>query len=315
MPHSDPSIFLSGAADIVRTLDILVEWPPDSHAAADINALFPGADADEAVTEIIRGVDPVGNVIGTSASDTLSVSAEDAGLWGAEGDDTLNAGPMDALLSGGSGNDVLTAGAGADVLYGGPGDDRMDGGAGNDFFVMSAGDDVIVGGLGIDTLVLGEGWGAPLTLTLAGAGPSDPGGSPAAIDGADKVSAVENVVGGAGADRITGSEAANILFGSGGDDRLDGGAGNDVLDGGAGADILTGGPDADIFRFQASANDVVTDYSRDQGDVLQMPGIEGNVSFASLGADLLIVDAEGDPVVRLAGITSPAQVTIDYLGV
>lgn len=100
-----------------------------------------------------------------------------------------------------------------------------------------------------------------------------------------------------GADTLTGTGSANvirgvggadILFGLGGSDTLDGGAGADQLTGGAGADRQTGGAGADRFIFTAlsdstvalSGRDTVLDFSRAQGDRIDLSAIDANTALA-----------------------------------
>src|SRR5262249_33087375 len=52
------------------------------------------------------------------------------------------------------------------------------------------------------------------------------------------IAALENVIGGSGADVVVGNSADNILIGNAGDDLLSARDGNDVLDGGDGNDKL-----------------------------------------------------------------------------
>ncbi len=103
---------------------------------------------------------------------------------------------------------------------------------------------------------------------------------------------IENALGGAGGDTLLGSEIANLLDGgagadtlrgAGGNDTLIGGAGQDLLDGGAGRDMLQGGDGGDTFRFAVPADlpgtaantaDVIMDFSRAQGDRIDLSGID-----------------------------------------
>jgi hypothetical protein len=97
-----------------------------------------------------------------------------------------------------------------------------------------------------------------------------------------KGAAIENAVGGNGADMLIGNEYDNYLVGGGGDDTLlggagedtlSGGAGSDWLDGGSGNDILTGGgAGKDIFVFSfATGIDIITDF--DRADIIYLRDI------------------------------------------
>ncbi|SHE74630.1 Hemolysin-type calcium-binding repeat-containing protein [Lampropedia hyalina DSM 16112] len=75
---------------------------------------------------------------------------------------------------------------------------------------------------------------------------------------------------GAGNDILYGGTGNDVLNGGSGADLLFGGAGNDVLIGGEGFDVLSGGSGADQFTYESSnfGWDVITDFSRAQGDKL-----------------------------------------------
>lgn len=89
-----------------------------------------------------------------------------------------------------------------------------------------------------------------------------------------------------GRDEITGGKYG---------DNLSGYSGNDTLTGGGGADWLSGGKGADRFVFRSVAdsrgydNDVITDFSRSQGDKINLSkidaktGIAGNQAFTFIG--------------------------------
>ena len=90
-----------------------------------------------------------------------------------------------------------------------------------------------------------------------------------------------------GSDLISGGSNNDVLFGYNGRDTINGGEGNDVLTGGLGADRLTGGNGADTFVFLStfdsgpgrSARDVITDFSRADGDKIdlwQVDAVSGN---------------------------------------
>ena len=111
------------------------------------------------------------------------------------------------------------------------------------------------------------------------------------------------LVGGAGDDLLIGSGEDDRLYGGGGSDKLYGGngadllsgdAGSDRLIGGGGADTVTGGAGADTFIFRYVANAVegeaISDFSRGQGDRIDLAEIDANAkaagdqSFAFIGA-------------------------------
>lgn len=92
--------------------------------------------------------------------------------------------------------------------------------------------------------------------------------------------------GGAGNDSLYGGTGADTLYGGAGNDDLFGGDGADLLFGGVGVDRFTGGAGADRFAF-ASVNDyanpgydVITDFSRAQGDRIDLSRIDANWNVA-----------------------------------
>ncbi|OJF95166.1 calcium-binding protein [Pararhizobium antarcticum] len=86
----------------------------------------------------------------------------------------------------------------------------------------------------------------------------------------------------AGNDLISGTSKGDTLLGGGGSDVLKGNAGNDKLFGGAGADDLFGGTGADRFSFSSLsdstsvARDSVFDFSRSEGDKIDLSAIDAN---------------------------------------
>ncbi len=106
----------------------------------------------------------------------------------------------------------------------------------------------------------------------------------------DVLIAIENLSGGQGWDQLYGNAGANVLQGWNG---------NDLLVGRAGQDTLTGGAGADRFQFTAIGDSVVganadriTDFSRAQGDKIDLSGIDantgaaGNQAFSFIGSGL-----------------------------
>jgi Ca2+-binding RTX toxin-like protein len=91
----------------------------------------------------------------------------------------------------------------------------------------------------------------------------------------------DRLSGGSGRDRLEGGSGFDRLFGGSGADRLIGGGGNDRLTGGTGRDTLTGNSGADRFVFASAADagkgsnrDVITDFSRSQGDRIDLKAID-----------------------------------------
>lgn len=103
-----------------------------------------------------------------------------------------------------------------------------------------------------------------------------------------------------GNDILSGGAGKDSLFGGAGDDSLDGGKGADVLHGGTGKDALVGGTGADTFVFKTAAeanNDRILDFSRAEGDKIDLSGIDANVrasgdqKFAFIGDKAFSGDA------------------------
>lgn len=203
-----------------------------------------------------RAADARVTLKGTNGNDWLIGTAFDNVISGRRGDDRLE---------GGFGNDLLLGGAGDDTLDGGDGNDFLHGGGGNDRFALEYGNDVLQGGDGMDTAALSflEAAG-PINFTLTRAVTvSTPWGIKTLLN----IEAVE-LIGSEFADTIRGGRGDDQLNGLDGDDRLFGGAGADLLHGSLGNDTLTGGRGADIFYYSDAppGSDVITDFSRAQGD-------------------------------------------------
>jgi Ca2+-binding RTX toxin-like protein len=104
----------------------------------------------------------------------------------------------------------------------------------------------------------------------------------------------DKLVGGAGTDDLSGGAGKDMLFGGNGKDLLDGGTGDDIIVGGNGVDKMTGGDGADTFvfghTFAAFDGDVITDFSRAEGDRIDLGGMDanttsgGNQGFAFIGS-------------------------------
>jgi Ca2+-binding RTX toxin-like protein len=77
------------------------------------------------------------------------------------------------------------------------------------------------------------------------------------------------------------------LYGGAGDDYLDGGSGNDLLSGGLGRDVMIGGTGRDTFDFDSASEslkgklrDVIRDFDRREGDVIDLSGIDAKTGGA-----------------------------------
>jgi len=121
--------------------------------------------------------------------------------------------------------------------------------------------------------------------------------------GDDTVSAAggnDLVRAGSGNDTVSGGSGDDKMGGGLGDDLLMGDSGNDYLLGGQGDDTLTGGEGSDHFYFKignangtpvrGAGDDVITDFSAEEGDTIRVTGtqlMEANFSYG---------DADGDGI-------------------
>ena len=94
---------------------------------------------------------------GRKGDDMLEGGMGNDFLYGGKGNDTLVGGDGNDLLRGGQGNDMLEGGMGNDFLYGGKENDTLIGGDGNDLLRGGQGDDILEGGMGDDSLYSGKG--------------------------------------------------------------------------------------------------------------------------------------------------------------
>lgn len=156
-----------------------------------------------------------------------------------------------------------------------------------------------------------------------------------------KVSGVEVVFGGAGADRITvsaGDTTAATLYGFDGADILTGGSGNDIIIGGRGKDVMTGGAGADRFVFQSvldsdnDARDIINDFQVGVDKlVFEVQGAQqfdflGEAAFTANGhaqarfldaTDQLLIDVDGngtmDMRMTLSGVDGTRLAASDFV--
>ena len=182
-----------------------------------------------------------------------------------------------STLFGMAGNDEIKAGRNSDTVYGGDDDDLIHGLSGNDVLFGDGGNDDIRGGGNADELDGGSG-----NDSLQGG------------NGRDTLS------GGAGSDFLKGQKGNDTLDGGDGDDNLRGNDGRDVLVGGAGRDTLAGGTGQDSFVFDendfvdtgltGSSADRITDFSRGDGDLIDLSAIDAidgdaDDAFSFVGTD------------------------------
>ena len=244
-----------------------VDWGTNQDRVPDETPGCPGAT--------IRGSEAHDRLTGTAGDDVIcglgGNDAIDGGggndrIFGGLGDDALAGGPGNDMARGDAGRDQVDGSGGNDDLAGGDELDSVRGGDGDDGVAGDAGNDIVRGGAGNDVIDGGAGDDETIYLSAAGRLTIDLGHGTARGEGTDRISGVEGVMGGPGADRIKGSSGA---------DRIDGSAGRDVISGAGGGDLLLGGAGNDTVRGQA-------------GDDLLLGGNARNRAEGGTGTDICL---------------------------
>ncbi|WP_337191056.1 calcium-binding protein [Qipengyuania vulgaris] len=266
---------------------------------------------------VLIGLAGADRLFGNGGEDSLDGGVGNDFLFGGQGDDVISGGSGRDQLYGEDGDDTLLGGDGNDVFFGGAGADHMEGGAGSDtYFVDNVGDVVVEVAGGYNTVESSVDFVLPdhtHKLVLSGAARAGTGndryntirgsanddtvsglngndvligndGNDVLLGGRDS----DEMFGGSGADKLDGGSHSDVLWGGGGDDTLLGGDGADKLDGGAGRDLFSGGAGADIFLFRnasdmgssAATADRISDFSRAQGDKINLWSIDANATLA-----------------------------------
>lgn len=247
-----------------------VVYEADPGETNRVTATFDGSAVvfhDDGAPVAVHGCTPIdehtarcettvgGTIEAGDRDDDVRVGAESRAdgifkIRGAGGDD---------FIRGGRGRDVIKGGAGRDVVRAGAGNDNVNG----DDRYATAARDVVEGGRGSDTISYAH-RSARVEVDLREGVGGEAGE-------ADRLSGLENVRGGRGADLLAGSAGPNrlrsggneqagrdILLGRGGDDRLAGERGPDLLVGGDGDDRIFGNGGTD--RLAGDAGDDVIDF-------------------------------------------------------
>jgi Ca2+-binding RTX toxin-like protein len=239
------------------------------------------------------------NLIGSSYADTLEGSTADNVIDGGAGADTLYGLSGADLLKGGGGADTLNGGNGADTLKGGGGADTLNGGNGSDTASYEASPEGVWVLLDADEAAGGDAEGDELNgienvtgsayadLLWGDDGVNELRG----LDGNDTLKGyggADSLVGGTGADTLEGMNGSDTLRGDNGYDSLNGGAGQDDLYGGSGGDSFVWWDTSETGATPGSA-DIVHDFNRPQGDVIDLSAIDadmyaaGNQTFSFIG--------------------------------
>ncbi len=237
---------------------------------------------------------------GDNGDDTIIGWADSGKYFGDAGNDSIAVYNSHSQLYGGSGDDDLyfslaasTAGKGAAVISGGTGVDWLT-------LILQPVNSAIVLNLSKKNVTLADGTkitGVEGIYLTSGQGNDDL----IASNGAEGV--LMNKLSGMGGNDtlqarsngawLDGGYGKDVLIGAGGNDLLDGGygserdvlrgnGGNDTLIGGIGRDVLKGGPGADVFKLNAAYEsgttatdrDWIKDFSHDQGDQIDLSGID-----------------------------------------
>ena len=241
---------------------------------------------------------------GADGNDLLDASLSNTAIManGGTGEDLLSGSNVPEItdtLDGGIGNDTIIGNQGADLKIGGDGDDRsiwnngdgsdtMEGGhdfdvvevngavdAGDDFELRANGHRAEFERLNLGNFVLDvddveqfeiNGLGGDDTLTVRD------------LTGTDVRQVIFN--GADGNDLLDASLSNTAIMANGGtgDDTLSGGSANDTLVGGNGNNVYTGGAGADVFVVSFDGIDVINDFNRVEGDILEISRSEFGIS-------------------------------------
>ncbi|WP_439544392.1 M10 family metallopeptidase C-terminal domain-containing protein [Hyphomicrobium sp.] len=195
---------------------------------------------------------------------------------------TITGGANKDVLAGKGGNDILNGGAGVDTLYGDGGNDTLNGGAGADYMYAGSGNDIYIVDDARDTIWENLNDGTDTVRTALGSFTLGANFENLVFTGTGAFKGTGNALNNA----LTGGAGNDTLYGLAGNDSLVGGAGADTLIGGAGKDALSGGLGADVFRFNdvsestRSAFDIISDFTRAQGDRIDLRAIDANTKIA-----------------------------------
>jgi Ca2+-binding RTX toxin-like protein len=263
--------------------------------------------------DVILGGRGPNAIYGAGGNDVICGGRGRDRIYGGRGKDTID-GKKDAdLVHGGRGSDEVDGGAGRDRAFGdsgndavrgGPGDrDEVDGGLGDDDVEGGRGNfDTVFGGIGRDRIDGGPGAHDIATYRSAG-GPVVVDLERGTVSGAEeeRLSRVEDVVGGSDDDLLTTSEnRPNRLDGGPGDDRLLGSLQQDEAFGGPGDDECFG-PFAVVESCGASAGAgarVELYESLNGASSLAIAGDDGadNLAVSFRRGRYLVSGGAGDPI-------------------
>jgi hypothetical protein len=211
-------------------------------------------DLDDRVTVLLKGPGDrlVGTIDGGPGADQIVGAGINYRLFGGDGPDAIVSRPTRDRFSPG---DLMFGGAGDDRLQGSYANDALDGGGGRDALHGAQGDDILsdgdadgaAGGLAPGPDLLDAGPGADTvsyqlrtTAVMVDISDAAPDGEPGE---GDRLTGIESIVGGQGADLLVGNDRRNTLDGQGGADLLRGGRRRDRFWHGGGTIACGPGPD------------------------------------------------------------------------
>ena len=303
-----------------------------------ISSTIKNVDASSRTKAVkIKGNSLANSIVGGSNSDSFS---------GGAGADTLNGGTGNDTLSGGAGNDVFVyaSNSGNDVItdYTSGQDKISITGAKISKTSINGSDVILTVGSGNIKIKNGKGKklslynnSSSLTTTVIGGSsktvtvnnstksPVTVSADITTIDATKRSTAVKitgntkanTIKGGSGKDTIYGGNGNDSILSNYGNDKLYGDVGNDTLNGGKGNDTLTGGNGKDIFFFASSeGNDVITDYSSAQGDLIRLgtssmsTSMSGTNVILKVGTGKITVNNAKSQQVSVIGSTGKSTV-------
>lgn len=177
--------------------------------------------------------------------------------------------------TGGSAADQITGNDVSNFLKGLGGADKLSGGAGDDILAGGTGNDTLIGGTGTDRADYADASGS-VSVNLSS-------NTSAGAQGTDKLSSIEDLLGGAYNDILTGSTGNNEIQGGSGADRIYGELGLDLLEGNAGSDALYGGLGNDLLNGGSGADRL----SGGEGNDTLYGGIGSDIIDGGIGIDTL----------------------------
>lgn len=285
------------ASDIAAIQALYGAAPPKSPPGSNATGVLTGTDGNDVLND--TGI--YAKIVGGSGADTITSSIHSGStmtVYGGreandpnDGADTITlSGQGNALVFGNGGDDTIRfTSTGVGTVYGGVGNDTIS--------IENDQANYVFGGPGADSMsVTGNG----NNVIFGAQGINDP------VDMGDRIVITGHgnnlVYANGGDDHVTISGVGhNTVYGGVGNDTLVGGSGGDYLAGGPGDNVYTGGGGADRFSHSAGARDIITDFSFQAGDRLELGGQAYSLTSASDGSAAFVFQDGG--VILLHGVT------------